>query len=75
LESQWYIAISQIILHRRVTVEKLSRVMRYSNQEAKNQIQTLKLSGIIIENGKEVYEINPVIYPHLMTKLNEMKII
>ncbi|MCF8328182.1 MAG: hypothetical protein K9I29_07780 [Bacteroidales bacterium] len=75
LESQWYIAISQIILHRRVTVEKLSRVMRYSTQEAKNQIQTLKLSGIIIENGKEVYEINPVIYPHLMTKLNEMKII
>ncbi|MGM0612088.1 MAG: amino acid permease [Bacteroidota bacterium] len=75
LESQWYITITQIILHRRVTVKKLSRIMRYSTQEAEYQIKALKLSGIILENGKEVYEINPVIYPHLMTKLNEMKII
>ncbi|MFW6019844.1 MAG: amino acid permease [Bacteroidales bacterium] len=75
LEPKWYITISQIILHRRVTEEKLSRIMRFSLQEAKDQIQALKLSGIIIENGKEVFEINPVIYPHLMTKLNEMKII
>lgn len=75
LESHWYITLLQIVLHRRVTSKKLSRVLRVSEQEAIKKIEILYLAGLIRENGKNVYEINPVVYPHLMVKLNEMKII
>ncbi|MFW6224182.1 MAG: hypothetical protein ACOC4R_00840, partial [Bacteroidota bacterium] len=75
LETFWYITLLQILLHRRITAEKLARVLRVEKEEAVRQLETLYLSGLIIENGKNVYEINPVLYPHLMVKLNEMKII
>ncbi|MCF8332056.1 MAG: ATP-binding protein, partial [Bacteroidales bacterium] len=75
LETDWYIAIVQIILHRRVTVEKFSRIMRIHRQQAIKQIEALYLAGILIEQGKKVYEVNPLIYPHLIDKLTELKII
>lgn len=75
LETHWYLTLAQILLHRRVTAEKLSRLMRIGEHKAIEQLEILFLSGILVENGKNVYEINPMLYPHLMTKLNEMKII
>lgn len=75
LDNYWHITLIQIVLHRRVNAEKLSRLMQIPEEEAVRRLETLSLAKLITENGKEIYEINPVIYPHLTTKLNEMKFI
>lgn len=75
LETDWYIAIVQIILHRRVTVDKFSRIMRINREQAAWQLEELFRAGILTEQGKKIFEIHPVIYPHIMDKLTEMKLL
>ncbi|MFO8088121.1 MAG: hypothetical protein R6T91_10025 [Bacteroidales bacterium] len=75
LEPDWYLSIVQILLHRQVNRDKLARLMHISKDEAMNQLNTFTMAGILQQSGQDIYEINPTIYPHLISKLMEMKII
>jgi len=64
--------LTQFILHRKLTISKLQRILPTSEKLTYLQINSLKICGIIIENNEEIFEINPFIYPFIMEKLAKM---
>ena len=64
--------LTQFILHRKLTISKLQRILPTSENLTYLQINSLKICGIIIENNEEIFEINPFIYPFIVEKLAKM---
>ncbi len=75
LDDDWLIYISQIMLHRRISVETLKRLMDVSDTKCDDKIMALLRSGIILEKSQGVYGINFFLEPYLTNLLKERMII
>ncbi|MFA8300998.1 MAG: amino acid permease [Hyphomicrobiales bacterium] len=62
LEVEWYIILSLFILHKRVSISKLSRISLLPLNEVINIISSLKRAGLVTDFNKNIYEINPSLY-------------
>lgn len=69
LETPWMIFIMQFILHKRMNLKKLARVSKENETVIQNKVAILKRSGIIIEMGDGILEINPFMLPFLQKAL------
>ena len=67
-----YLVLVQFILHKRLTIYKLTRVMLADEDTIIKQIAYLKRSGIIVEEVKGTYEINKFLFIHIKEKLIEL---
>ncbi|MCF6364716.1 MAG: hypothetical protein L3J35_00790 [Bacteroidales bacterium] len=70
-----YLLFIQFMLHKRLTVPKLARVMMTDEIAAEKQISFLKRSGIVTEEAKGIFEINKFLYIHIKQKLEELEMI
>ena len=70
-----YILLLQFILHKRLTVSKLSRIMLNEENIIEKQIAFLKRSGLLIEEGKGIFEINKFLFVHIIHKLEDIGMI
>jgi hypothetical protein len=75
LDDDWLIYISQIMLHRRISVETLKRLMDVSDSKCDDIVKSLLRSGIILEKSPGVYGINFFLEPFLTKLLKERIII
>ena len=57
LPSAWIVILIQLILHRRLTVENLDKIMNHSEPQLSHHIATLKRSGLV-EEEKNLLKIN-----------------
>ena len=58
LDEDWMIILAQIVLHKRVTVEKLSFVLGLEQSEILPHINSMLMCGLIVERNSELYIIN-----------------
>lgn len=75
LDDDWLIYISQIMLHRRISVETLTRLMNVSEIKCDDIVKVLLRSGIILEKSAGVYGINFFLEPYLTKLLRERMVI
>ena len=75
IDDDWLIYISQIMLHRRVSIGTLRRLMKVSDEKCAEVIKTLLRAGIILEKSAEIYGINFFLEPYLTRLLKERKVI
>jgi hypothetical protein len=75
LDDEWLIFIAQIMLHRRISIETLKRLMKVSDEKCIDIIKTLFRSGIIIKKSEDIYGINFFLEPYLTRLLKERMII
>ena len=75
LETDWLILIVQFVLHRRLTVEKLERIVLQKADVLQKKINVLKRSGLIVENSNNVFEINQFLYFHIVNSLIEKEML
>ncbi len=75
LDEDWIVYIVQFMLHRAFTFDKLVRVMRIPEAEVTRFLHSLMRAGIVQENLKDVYQLNPYIEPHLALKFRELEIL
>ena len=75
LDDDWLIFISQIMLHRRISFETLTRLLKVSDERCKDVVMSLLRCGIILEKSKDIYGINFFLEPHLTKLLKERMVI
>ena len=63
LKSIQVILIIQFLLHKRLTIRRLERLMKMSETALLKEINTFKRSGILVEKRQDVLEVNPFIQP------------
>ena len=60
----------QLVLHRQLTYERLSRVMPMNDPELRDEVTALVRVGLINQK-RDVLEVNPFVEPHLIRHLSE----
>ncbi|MBS4061046.1 MAG: amino acid permease [Bacteroidetes bacterium] len=66
-----WLVILQFSLHRRCTVDRLSRILRQPASNTQILIRDMQRAGLIEERFPQVYAINTLLEPHLISKLKE----
>ena len=69
LETEWMIFMLHFILHKRMNLAKLIRVTQESRADVIRKIRILKRTGLIIEIGDDILDINPYVLPFLRKAL------
>lgn len=70
LPMEWLILLFQFILHKKMTLSKIVRVMKESRSTLEHDIKSMLRAGLLIEqNG--VFEINRYLSPHLLETLEK----
>jgi len=83
IELDWYLLISQFMLHKHMDMDKIIRVMRgkqNQREEYRKQLNAMKRAGILEvlgkkENDEIIYTLNQYSYPALANILKEKEII
>ncbi len=74
-EDEIFILLVQFVLHKRLTIVKLSRIMLSEEKIIEKQLAFLKRSGLIVEETKGIFEINKFMFIHILHKLEELEMI
>ncbi|MBI9035237.1 MAG: hypothetical protein JEZ03_12270 [Bacteroidales bacterium] len=75
LELEWWLLLVQFILHKRMSIKRLSKITLLDESNLVDMIVILKRSGVVVETSADIYEINRFLYPHLRNKLIEKEMI
>jgi amino acid transporter len=71
LDAETLIFMVQFIMHKRLTIEKISRILLITPDAAKEKIMLLKRAALVTEPNPGVFIINPNIHPFIREKLLE----
>ncbi len=63
--------LMQFVLHKRLSIEKLTRIMHENEDKIRYILQLLKRSGLITEQAEKVFEIDRYMYIHVSKFLFE----
>ncbi len=74
LDNDWQQVLLQLILHKRMTLPRLTLVTNWNESKAYGIIKALLRSGMLMEKSTGVYHINPYVYPFLETSLKAEEI-
>ncbi len=75
LDREVMLLIVQFVLHKRLSVSRLERITLLNHDYLQMKMNYMKRSGIIIENHKDIYELNPFLSIHLLNKLREKEML
>jgi hypothetical protein len=75
LDRDWIILLTQLLLHKRLTRQRLGRIMSVDEMSLQTPINNLKRSGLILEKTEGLLEIDPYLHPLLREKFREREII
>ncbi len=74
LKAEWAIWLTQFVLHKHLSNERLQRLFRSSRDDVSAMLRTLQRTGLLIENHG-TWEINPHVEPFVVEKLQEMELL
>jgi len=66
MDEGWDVYLLQLIVHKYLTLDRLSRIFHRSAQELRQSILLLERAGIVVEDDQGVMEINPSLRPLLI---------
>lgn len=75
INPDWLVVVAMFIQHKNMSVNKLSRVMTITIEEAENMTNILINARILENRNKEVYTLNRYLEPFLVNAVEEMGII
>lgn len=75
LPDKWVMMLIQLIVHRRLTVERLSNILMDDFANGDKTIFQMKAAGILHEYSKDVIEINPFVEPFIINHLIKSEIL
>lgn len=75
LPDKWILIILQLIVHRRLHTDRLSKIMIDDIENGDNTISQMKSSGIIHEYSKNILEVNPFVEPFIINHLIKAEIL
>jgi len=75
LENDWIVILLQIMLHKRLTAKRLARILNEDEKSLHLSLNTLKRTGLIVENNEGILKIDPYILPHLRQKFHQLEVL
>jgi len=85
MQPDWILLVLQFILHKRASLEKLLRISNMDRIELQKHLNNMIRVGLIIHSpsqqninesqGKEIYELNNFLRPHLVNNMVEQEIL
>ena len=75
LDGETMIILTHCILHKRVTTEKMERILMISPEDARSKLMYLTRASILVEPNPGVYTINPNLHQFLREKLLEINML
>ena len=67
----WSAILIQLVLHKRMSVQKLQRVLEAEPEQIAVYLKTLRRTGLINERTTGLYVIDPYVEPHLVRAFKE----
>ena len=71
MNAETLIFLVQFILHKRLNIDKIQRIMLMSQQQALEKVTHLKRAAVITEPSKGVYMLNPSLHAFIRERLIE----
>lgn len=75
LSTESYILLLQILLHKRVSIDKMQRILIQPRVLCEKKLAKLVRSGLVVEYRKGIYELFPPLYPIIREKLQNKEIL
>ena len=75
LPDDWVMMIIQFLLHKRLSLPRLRRVLYSDMAQVRELLQDLLRAGLLVEKGTGVYQLNPYTEIHLINVLKEQEIL
>ncbi len=65
LDDDWQVFLIQLIVHKRLSLEKLTKILNIEPLEVEETFNSLRRAGLIVEKSSRVYMINTYAEPYL----------
>ncbi len=75
LDDDWKTVLIQLILHKRLTTERISKIFFMDTVKAKALISSMSRAGLIEEKKDNLYIVNQFLEPHLISVLKKEKLL
>ena len=75
LPDDWVMMIIQFLLHKRLSLPRLRRVLYSDMAQVRELLQDLLRAGLLVEKGTGVYQLNAYTEIHLLNVLKEQEIL
>ncbi len=75
LPDDWVMMIIQFLLHKRLSLPRLRRVLYADMAQVRELLQDLLRAGLLVEKGTGVYQLNPYTEIHLINVFKEQEIL
>lgn len=75
LTEEWSVALTQFVLHKRLSAEKLGRITGWEVPQAERMIRAMLRSGVILEKASGIHHIDPYVQPFLVKALRENEVL
>ncbi len=75
LDENWKVVLIQLILHKRLTFERINKIFFSDNTRAKEIISSMLRAGLIEERRETLYIVNNFIEPHLVKILKNEELL
>lgn len=75
IQNDWLVVLVNFMLHRRLSFERLERIMQTDSEKLKTIILSLLRAGLIIEYDKDIYALNQYIEPLIYDELKEKEVV
>lgn len=71
LDNSLKLVLFQFVLHKRMDIDKLERVLREDRISVINHLQVLIRTGLLLEQAGPVFEVNPFVYDQVFKSLRK----
>jgi predicted ATPase len=75
LNEDWSMLLTQFVLHKRLTVAKISRICEWDKAKIRSQLFAMVRAGIVQEKAAGVYHTNPFVHPFVVKSLKEKEVL
>ena len=71
LDDDWQVVLIQLIIHKRLHMDGLTKILNLEHSEAEEIVTAIKRTGLIVEKSSLVYMINIYVEPYLVQVFKE----
>ncbi|MEQ9289412.1 MAG: amino acid permease [Cyclobacteriaceae bacterium] len=75
LSEEWSTALTQFVMHKRLSAEKLQRITGWEMSRAQSMVRAMLRSGVILEKASGIYHVDPYLQPFLVKALKENEVL
>ncbi|MEQ6119845.1 hypothetical protein [Reichenbachiella sp. MALMAid0571] len=75
LNEDWCMVLTQFVLHKRLTEDKIQRISGWDGGQVKSMVQAMLRSGIVLEKAPGIYHVDPYIQPFLIRALKDREVL